>query len=63
LCENAPSPENEERKRPVRFLRTVITNRLHDLDQIEHSEMENDEDQHRDEHEGVFAFLKDFLEH
>lgn len=42
---------------------TPTRSRLHDPEQEEHSEMENDEDQHGDEHGGVLAFLKDLLQH
>jgi hypothetical protein len=38
-------------------------NRLHDPEQKKHSEMENDEDQHGEEHGGVLAFFKDLLQH
>lgn len=36
---------------------------LHDSEQEKHAEMEDEEDQHRDEHCGVFAFFEDLLQH
>lgn len=42
---------------------TVNPERLHDFEEVEHSEMENDEGQYRDEDGFVFAFFKYFLKH
>jgi hypothetical protein len=55
------------RRRNGRFARVVsslrIRQRLHDLEEHQHSEMENEKDRHRDKDGGVFAFFKDFLQH
>jgi len=37
--------------------------RLHDLKEIEHAKMENNENKHRNEYGQVFAFCKDLLKH
>jgi hypothetical protein len=48
---------------PERFPTSRIRKRLYDLEEPEHSEMENDEGQYRNEDGFVFAFFKDFLKH
>ena len=58
---NTPSPASEAMCLE-RFL-TPTRSRLHDPEQKKHSEMENEEDQHSDEHGGVLAFFKDLLQH